>query len=116
MYEALGDVLRFMAKYYGDVDTRDRAWLYLQLLTHVERQKLLTILCGTNENENLVIDFKPKQHRSVVTLPIEKFLTLDPSVEKRRALGLQDEGTADIVHMLWKGGNDGNDGKNADIW
>ena len=114
VYEALGDVLRFMAKYYGDVDTRDRAWLYLQLLTHVERQKLLTILCGTNENENLVIDFKPKQHRSVVTLPIEKFLTLDPSVEKRRALGLQDEGTADIVHMLWKGGNDGNDGKNAD--
>ena len=100
VYAALGDVLHFLNTYHGDVDTRDRAWLYLQLLTHVERGKLLSILCGTSDIERLVFDFKPKQHRSVVTVPISEFLTLDSSVDKRLALGLRDGGTADIVHML----------------
>ena len=100
VYEALGDVLRLMSANYGDVDTRDRAWLYLQLLTHVERPKLMAVVNDSDASKK-VIDFEPKRQRSVQTLPIKDFLTLDRSVDKRRAIGLDDGGTADIFHMLW---------------
>ena len=101
VYEVLGNVLRFLSSYHGDVDTRDRAWLYLQLLTHVERPKLMAVIDDKNVSNKPAIDFEPKEQRSVKTLAIEVFLTLDRSVDKRKAIGLHDGGTADIAHMLW---------------
>eukprot|EP00941_MAST-03F_sp_MAST-3F-sp1_P002060 g2060.t1 len=48
--QPLSGILRFLLLYFGDLDVRDRASFYLQLLTHLTREKRAGVLCRKSEN------------------------------------------------------------------
>ena len=52
VYAPLHQILRFIVAHFGEVDTRDHAWLLLQMLTHLSKDRLTGILCGKALDQN----------------------------------------------------------------
>ena len=50
---SIAPILRFVIAHFGDVDTRDHAWLLLQMLTHLSKDRLNGILCGVPMDQSV---------------------------------------------------------------
>eukprot|EP01105_Mastigella_eilhardi_P014477 TRINITY_DN32_c0_g1_i2.p1 TRINITY_DN32_c0_g1~~TRINITY_DN32_c0_g1_i2.p1 ORF type:complete len:244 (-),score=56.47 TRINITY_DN32_c0_g1_i2:86-817(-) len=84
LYKPLGELLLFVSLHYADLDIRDRANFYFNLLTHVQQSKIKLIL--TEQNSQAAGFLSPsvapdtrKQPRKVLKLP--QFLRLRRSAQ-----------------------------------
>jgi hypothetical protein len=87
MFKPLTDVLFMLAEYYEDVEIRDRAHFYYQLLTHVSSEKISIILSepkSADEEEAVAIVSAPApaantaDDENLVTKYPHSFLMLQP--------------------------------------
>eukprot|EP00939_MAST-03C_sp_MAST-3C-sp1_P000279 g279.t1 len=102
---SLGKLLRFVEIHYGDVDVRDRARVFRNLLEHVRDPKLSRILpvssssyaVGTKRSTNLRERFAPRSDAAYIrTVNVSSILQLRRSRKERQRLGVFDGGSADI--------------------
>eukprot|EP00753_Platysulcus_tardus_P019293 PLAT7091.6.p1 GENE.PLAT7091.6~~PLAT7091.6.p1 ORF type:complete len:976 (+),score=387.35 PLAT7091.6:116-2929(+) len=104
VFRSLSKLLLHLHCFYGDVDIRDRAYLFLQLLTHVSHAKLAAILTdevagGAVDSADGGIDlqrFMPVARQALFTVHPQRFLDMARSMEERRAAGLVDGASAAI--------------------
>jgi hypothetical protein len=92
IYEPMTRILSHMAKFHQDVDIRDRALLYLRLLTHAGSGALGRFLRADQEHvENLGADLVPVLPKSIrlVGGPVP-FLSFHKAGDERRKLGIHD--------------------------
>jgi len=82
VFKPLGELLLFCVYNYADVEIRDRAYFYYQLLTHVSSERLRAILAPLSEmqaeDEEKTIGFQ--------TTHLPKFHTITYSLKNQLCL------------------------------
>lgn len=108
IYQPMLRLLHHLATYQGCVDLRDRALLYVRLLTHAGSASLGTLLHGNpgdvEQMANMLTPVLPKTIR-LVNGPVP-FLTFFKSLDERRKLGILDRHCAVFVLPQGRSGSE----------
>ena len=99
------NILRFVVAYYCEIDTRDQAWLMLQMLTHLDRDKIQDIMLNKTtkkineqeEDDDATSSFRPQRFEGIQKTKPSYFLSLERTLNSRKLVGLMDLGSADIM-------------------
>ena len=104
VYGSLLNILRFVVAYYCEIDTRDQAWLMLQMLTHLNRDKIQDIMLnktttrlGEHGEDDATSSFRPQRFEGIQKTNPAYFLSLERTLISREMVGLMDLGSADIM-------------------
>ena len=92
-------LLRRLSKRYGDVDVRDRARTYLNMVTYFDVEALQDILESPRVEDNCIEEenFKLAKPGKVQRVDPRRFLNLVPYPHVRNEAGLMDGGSVDFL-------------------